>query len=131
MDDEQKKWHEQFSENFGAREYVRFSCLFVLWMFLPAGLALVFNNSGIIAVFLITAFLVVAFTFSIISRTWKPAYAVLRKILGNKNLPVEPMPRSTMKIPRQPRPWWSYLPGLWFFMLTLLLFYLAIKYFSK
>jgi len=134
MDEEQKEWQKQFWTNFGATEYIRFSCSFGLWMFLAVALALtlslVFNIPEIVGGFLITTFLIAAFTFSIVSRTWRPAYNILRKILGNKDLPTEPIPHSTIKIPRQPLPWYGYLPGIWGWLMGLALLYVIIKYLS-
>ena len=131
MSEEQKEWQKQFWMNFGAWEYIRFSCSFVLWMFLAVALALVFHKSVSITTLLITAFLIATFAFSIISRTWGPAYNILRKILGNKNLPLEPMPRSTMKITPQPLPWYGYLPGIWGWLMGLALLYAVIRYLSS
>ena len=48
-----------------------------------------------------------------------------------KNLQDEPIAASTEKISRAPRPGWSYLPGLWFRLITLLVLYLAIGYLSR
>jgi len=127
MDKEQKKWQEQFSRNFGAREYLRFSCFFLIWMFLAIALGLIFYTSKLFSTLLITGFLIAVFAFAIFSRTWKPAYAFFRIILGNKNLPSEPMPRSTMKLRRQPLPWWGYLFGIWFLLLDLLILYIMLK----
>ena len=131
MNVEQKAWQKQFWMNFGALEYIRFSCSLVVWMFLAVALALVFHKSVSITTLLITAFLIATFAFSIISRTWGPAYNILRKILGNKNLPLEPMPRSAMKITRQPLPWYGYLPGIWGWLMGLALLYAVIRYLSS
>ena len=127
MDEEQKKWDEQFWRNFGAREYLRFSCFVGIWMFLAAALCLIFYTSKLIPSLLITVVLICLFVFAIFSRTWKPAYSFFRKILGNKNLPIEPRPHSIVKIPRQPLPWWGYLFGVWFLLLDLLILYIILK----
>jgi hypothetical protein len=131
MDEEQKKWHEQFWRNFGASEYLRFSCFVGIWMLLAVALSLIFYNTKLIGILLITVFLVSLFAFAIFSRTWKPAYSFLRKILGNKNLPSEPMPHSTVKIPRQSLPWWGYLFGIWFLLLDLLILLIILRWYFK
>ncbi len=126
MDDERKAWEKQFSSNFGPREYLRFSAAFVGWILLGAFLAAFLRFEAVFYLFLFSAF-----AFPFVTRSWRPAYRFLRIILGNNDLPQEPMPRSGAKPPRLPRPWWSFLPGLWFWFLTLLVFYLAIRYYLK
>ena len=126
MDEERQAWHKQFGSNFGAREYVRFAVVFIIWMFLGGALSIILGSSVVIIMFLFAAF-----TWAAVSSRWKPAYSLLRIILGNKNLPTEPMPPGTLKSPTQKRPWWSYLPTIWWLLLDLLLLYFVIRYFAK
>lgn len=126
MDDEQKAWYRQFSSNFGPREYMRFSGVFIAWMCLGLILAIVLGSSTIIMPFLLGAFL-----FAAMARYSRTTYRALRFILGNPNLPPEPMPRAKDKQPHEPRAWWSFIPGIWFWILSLAVFYLAIRYFLR
>ncbi len=126
MDEKQNEWLKQFWTNHGLKELVRLGLAITIWLFVVILLAITFDNPNYAAIFLLTMFVL-----PFLALRWKPGYLVYRKIAGNKNLPLEPMPHSTVKIIRQPRPWWSYLPGLWFGLLTLILFYFAIKYFLK
>ena len=122
MDEEQKEWYKQYSASFGVWEFVRFGCFFLFWIFSGLALTSIFNNSAIFVIFFIAIFV-----FAIIASRWKPAYSLLRKILGNKSLPIEPRPHSIVKIPRQPLPWWGYLFGIWFLLLDLLILYIILK----
>jgi len=126
MDDKQKEWYRQYSVSFGVREFFRFGCVFFIWMLIGIALTFMFRSSTIL-----TIFLVIPFIFAIVGRQWKPAYFLLLKIWGNENLPAEPMPRSTMKIPRQPLPWYGYLPGIWGWLMGLALLYAVIRYLSS
>lgn len=132
MDEEQKERSKQYSSNIGTIEILRLGCAVMIWIFIGMGVSFVFylagySNSSII----FAIFLVMLFVFTFISRSRKPTYLLLRRILGNKNLPAEPMPRSTVKIHFKPRPWWGYLSGFWNWVLFLLLLYAVIRYLSK
>ena len=127
MNEERNKWSKQFSSNVGARELLRLGCFIVIWMLLAGALSSIFYTSQLIQLLLFTIFLISLFAFAIVSQTWKPAYSLLRKIVGNKNLPSEPMHPSTVKIPRQRLPWWGYLFGIWFLLLDLLILYIILK----
>jgi hypothetical protein len=122
MDDKQKEWYEQYSVSFGAREFFRFGCVFFIWMFMGIVLTFMFRSSTMLILFLVFPFM-----FAIVAQRWKPAYLLLRKIWGNENLPLEPMPRSTVKIHRQPLTWYGYLPGIWGLLMLLLLLYTIWK----
>ena len=124
MDEKQKEWDKQVSSNFGAREFLRFLAAFFAWIFLGVAASIILRSTLVFLIFFLTAF---AF-FSVASR-WKWAYKILRKILGNKNLPIEPMPRIHMRSLTQRLPWYSYLPGILLLLLSLLLAYLFIKYY--
>ena len=126
MDEGQREWSRQFNSNFGGKEFLRFSCVFYIWGFLGLALALILGFQAILFIFLF-----IAFAFLVATRRWKPAYLVFRKILGNKNLPTEPMPLAHIELPREPRPWWSFLPGLWGLLMVLILGYLVIRYLIK
>jgi hypothetical protein len=130
MDDDRREWQRKFTSNFVAREFLRLMGAWLIWTFLSVvlGIALgVFIDSAVVSTILIFAF----FVLLIVSPTWKPAYSVFRMILGNKNLPTEPRPRSHTKLVFQKHPWWYYLPGIWGWLMTLILMYLVIKYFTK
>ena len=126
MNEERNRWNKQFSSNIGAWELLRLGCFVVIWMLLAVALSSIFYTSQLIQIFLFTIFLISLFAFAIFSQTWKPAYSLLRKIFGNKNLPSEPLPHSTVKIPRQRLPWWGYSFGIWFLLLDLLILYIIL-----
>ncbi len=132
MDDRRKAWSEQYNKNFGVKELLRFSCASGIWMSLGVALSVALASTGYTAaeyVFLI--FLITFFAFPIIAITWVPAYTLFRKILGNENLPAEPMPRSTVKTSRQPLPWLYYVLAIWRWILALFVLYFIIKYALK
>ena len=136
MNEEQKKWTEQAARNFGGREFLRFGCAIMLWVLIWIAVLVTLIYEGLKpAPFISIIFGAIAsiplFLLPFVARSWKPAFWLLRKILGNESFPNKPYPRSRVKIPREPRPWWSYLPGLWCGLLTLLVFYLAIRYFLR
>jgi hypothetical protein len=87
MDEEQREWQKQLAKNFGLREYIRFMAAFIVWIFLGVALCIIL---GSIVPFIV--FLLAPFAFA--GPRWKPAYSLLRLILGNKNLPIDPMPRA-------------------------------------
>ena len=126
MNEERKEWSKQYYANFGLRQFLRLGSAILIWMSLAVVLVLTFNNTVFIGVFVVIMFVV-----AILALQWKPAYSIYRKILGNKNLPIEPMPRSTMKIPRQPLPWYGYLPGIWGWLMGLALLYAVMRYLSS
>ena len=131
MNEEQMKWEKQFWTNFGGRAFFRFSCFVGIWILLAVVLSLFFHSSELISTLLFTAFLVSLFAFAVFSRGWKPAYLFLRKVLGNENLPIEPMPRPTVKIPRGRLPWWGYLLGIWHWFLLLLVLFIVLKWYLQ
>jgi len=131
MNEEQKEWYKQYTASFGVRELFRLGFCTGAWMFLAVVAAAFFNFSEIFSGFVFIIFLATLFAFAIASGTWGPAYLLLRKILGNKNLPAGPYPRSTIKIQRLPRPRYGYLPAIWQWLLGLALLYAVIRYLSK
>lgn len=126
MNDEQKEWYNRLSRSFGAKEFLRFGCAFLLWLLLGTALG-VLLHTAIIEI----AFLLAACVYAPIATRWRPAYRLHRAIWGNKEMPPEPWPRSSASVPRQPLPWWAFIPGIWLWLLTILLFYLAIRYFTS
>ncbi len=76
-------------------------------------------------------FFVTAVAFPIAGRVWRPAYRVMRAILGNPNLPQEPMPRVKRWSEQQKVPSAVYPFVIWFLALDVVVFYLAIRYFLK
>jgi hypothetical protein len=51
MDEEQKKWSQQFTANFGAREFVRLGCAVLIWQTAGIGLTLISRNAGLALIF--------------------------------------------------------------------------------
>jgi len=128
MNEERNKWSKQLSSNFGAKEFLRFGCAVMIWLFIGLAISIPIGVAGYSwASMIFVIFLSTILVFPFVTRRWKPAYSLLRKILGNKNLPSEPMPYSIVKIPRQPLPWWGYLFGIWFLLLDLLILYIILK----
>jgi len=133
MSDEQKEWSKQYTSNIGAREFLRLSCAIVTWIFLGAGVSVLFGLAGYdsLSSIVFGIFFVALFVFAFISPRRKQTYLLLRKILGNENLPAEPMPRSTVKISRKPLPLLYYVLAIWRWILGLLVLYFIIKYVFK
>jgi hypothetical protein len=132
MNDEQKAWSRQYTANTGAKEILRWGCAIMVWIFIGTGVSVALELAGYSGGSIImSVFVIVMFVFPLTGFSRRSTYLFLRKILGNENLPTEPFPRSSIKIPREPRPWWSYLPGLWFTLMTLIALYFAFKYFLK
>jgi hypothetical protein len=126
MDDEQKEWSSQLSRSLGVKEFLRFGCAFILWHLIGVALAVLLDVPIIGA-----AFLMAAVAYSAVATRWRPAYRLLRGILGNATMPAEPWPRSAVGIPKPPTPWWLFISGIWFWLLTLLLLFLAIRYLAR
>ncbi len=126
MDDERKAWEKQFASNFGARELLRFMAAFIGCLILGIVVAILTRSQ-----WAYWPFFILALVFPIVGRVWAPGYRVLRFILGNPNLPEKLLPRSTVKAPRKPLPWYAFLPGIWFWILTLALLYFAVRYFLR
>src|SRR5258708_30680261 len=82
MNDEQKNLPQQFSSNFGAEEFIRFSCAGIAWQLIGVALGMVFKNVGITMFFIATFF-----GFLWFAPYWQPAYAIFSKIMGNQNIP--------------------------------------------
>ena len=131
MDEEQKNWRQQYTSNIGVREVLRLGFAFVIWILILIVLSIPFGFAGYssssISWIFSTILVITILAFPFIAFSWKPAYSLLRKILGNKNLPTEPRPHSIVKIPRRPLPWWGYLFGIWFLLLDLLILYIILK----
>jgi len=125
MDQDLKAWEHQFDSNFGSKELLRFLGVICGWLFLGLALSLAIDDYVLFFPFLISAF---AFPFA--SLHWKPAYMLLRFILGNENLPAEPRPPRAFG--RFARPaWLSITSGVWLWLLVFLLAYLIIRDFTR
>ena len=132
MDEKRREWRRQQSANFGAREFVRFGCAFIGWTFLGVAIGVALEVHDYPGGQLVTGiFLLTAVMFPLVSLKWKPPYTILRRILGNENLPTEPMPRLSVRPRAEPRPRWFYLWVAWRWLINLLLLYAVIRYFSK
>ncbi|MEW6241779.1 MAG: hypothetical protein AB1564_13315 [Chloroflexota bacterium] len=129
MNEELKKWREQYWKNSGGpREVGRFFIAMFTWITLGITLYFLFDDINIF-----TGFVIVIFIFPFLIFWWKPAWTLYRKILGNPNLPAEPMPR--VKVVNEFRElnlkWWHWLIIGWGILMNLALFYVAFKYLSK
>src|SRR6266498_5535099 len=112
MDEEQRAWEKQWSRNFGPRELLRYLGAFIVWISFGIFLGIVFGSDAFAMIFPITGL-----AFPIVAKFWKPAYSLFRKVLGNKDLPSEPMPRSKTRPLIQKHPWYYYLPTIWRWLL--------------
>ena len=130
MNNEPRKWLNQYYANIGGKEFLRFGCAIGIWILLRIVLREVFHSTWILFVFV-----AVLMIFSLLSLLWKPMYLIHRKILGNPNLPTEPIPRQSIRTPRptgQPIPWFYSVPAIlmamWKILVSLLVSYFIIKY---
>lgn len=130
MDEDPRKWLNQYYSNIGGKEALRFGCAISLWILVGMGLGEVLHSKLILIVFAALLFI-----FSLLSLIWRPIYHIHRKILGNPNLPTEPIPRRHMIAPRpasQPIPWIYQVPAIFMaimkLLISLLLMYFIIKY---
>jgi len=123
MDAEQREWLNQFYSNIGRKEVIRLTGAIFIWTFVGVVITVTLN------IILGTIFLISMFILPFLIR-WRFMYLSVRTILGNKNLPTEPMPRRNRPT-IQSRKWWSYLPGIWWILIDLILLYAVIKYISK
>lgn len=98
MDEEQRKWQKQSTSHIGVREVLILGGAVIGWLLIGLLISVVMES---LAVFLIFFFSM--FGFAMVSTRWKPAYSILYKIMGNKNLPTEPFPRGFTLVPKQPR----------------------------
>ncbi|MEW6028248.1 MAG: hypothetical protein AB1554_02070 [Chloroflexota bacterium] len=125
MGERWKEWDYQFWSNIGPVEIFRFGCASALWLFLGVWIGGTLHSLSII---LIT--LAIFLVYPLVATKWKPIYQIHRAILGNKNLPINPAPpmeKIKVNEPRWRRPWYAYLPGIWFLLVNLLLLYLILR----
>ena len=98
MDEEQKKWQEQFwNSSGGTREVFRLGCAIALWQGMGLALTIWSGNVGYMMICL-----AIFFIFPTLTAYWQSAYSLLRKIIGNQN-----MPSGIMSYKHK---WWSYIP---------------------
>lgn len=126
MNEEQRKWRDQYIHSLGSREILRLAFAIVMWVFVGIALSILAGSS-----YLFDVFFVALFVFPFIAPKWKPAYNVFRRIVANDNLPAEPYPRSTSTSSLRERPWWSFLPSIWWLLIDLLLLLVVLGYLSK
>lgn len=135
MNEEQKRWSYQYSSNFGAKEFLRLSCALIIWVFVLIIISVLFALAGYssnLMSWIFSTILVISILFlPVIALRTISGYVLLRRILGNENLPNEPYPRSIIKVSREPRPWWAYLPTIWWILIDLLLLAAVLKWLSK
>jgi len=126
MNEEQRKWRDQYLNSLGSREFLRLAIAIVVWVLVGIVFSILTSCSYVFDVFFITLFV-----FPFIAPKWKPAYNVFRKLVGNDRLPTEPYPRSPTTSSLGARPWWSFLPSLWWLLMELLLLLAVLGYLSK
>ena len=114
MDDEEKEWYKQFSASFGAEEFIRFGCAFVLWQLTGFGLMLWLRNVGIMMIFLAPVFL-----FPTLVTRLQPAYSLFRKITGNPKMPNGLMPGT--------RKWYFYISPIIQLLISAILIYQGMQ----
>ena len=110
IDEDPRKWLNQDYSNIGGKEALRFGCAMSLGLFLGIGLSIAFDSTWILFIFFVLFIM-----FNALSLVWRPMYLIHRKILGNSNLPTEPIPHRRMKAPRpagQPIPWIYQVPAI-------------------
>jgi hypothetical protein len=129
MDEDQKEWVKKYYECIGGKEILRFMGAFIGWLLISILISvIVFRSTFIFFIFLSIPILIAYLSGR---RRWKPAYHLLRRIYGNPNIPMDPMPWSKEPPIKQPRPWWSYLPSAWGIILVIILVYFATEYFIR
>ena len=96
MDEGQKKNSQQFAANFGAKEFLRFGCTFIALQMIGIALTVALGNAGYSIIFIAISFSIIWF-----APYWQPAYFLIYKMMGNKNLPSE--------LPKAQRKGWSFL----------------------
>jgi hypothetical protein len=100
MDEEQRIRSEQYARNFGAKELLRLGCALMTLLIGGVALGFAFNNAGIMIIFTTLFFGITWF-----APFWQPAYTIVHKIMGNRELP------STLPtLPKSQRKWWYYIP---------------------
>jgi hypothetical protein len=130
MDEDPRKWSNQYYSNLGGKEFLRSGCAIGLWFLLGFVLGDIFYSK-----LLLFVFIAILFIYSVLAPIWTPMYLIHRKILGNPNLPTKPIPRRRMKVPRlagQPILWIYQVPAILMAMMklliSLLVMYFIIRY---
>ncbi|HLO17328.1 MAG TPA: hypothetical protein VK206_21020 [Anaerolineales bacterium] len=132
MNEEQKEWSKKYTASIATKEFLRIGCAIMLWVFLGAALALASDLAGYSwGPIIFGVFLMMMFIFPFAAPSSKAMYPLLRKILGNENLPTKSMPRSTVKIRREPLPWWGYLLGIWHWVMILFILFIVLKWYFR
>jgi hypothetical protein len=119
MDEDRKRWYEQYSKSFGAEEFLRFGCAFIIWNFIGLGMEIWLHNIGVFEIFL-----AIASGFPILAVLWNPAYFLFRKILGGKNMPTASLPINQLS---QSVKLWFYLSLVLIFAIPAVLFYTGVR----
>lgn len=97
MDEEQKKRSEPYTGNFGEKEFLRFGCTFISLLLLGLAAGMLFHNIGITVIFIVLLWGIMWF-----APYWQPAYAIVHKVMGNKDIPPT--------LPKHHWKWWHYIP---------------------
>jgi len=115
MDDDQKKLQEQFWNNSGGpREVSRLGCALAVWLGIGIGLTVWSGNIGYLLICM-----AIYFIFPTLIGYWQPAYSLLRKILGNENMPPKIIPYK--------RKWWGFIPLAIRLVISVALFFKGIE----
>lgn len=128
MNPERREWRDQFARNIGARETMRFALAFLGMVFLGVALSIL-AGSTTLSTTVFAIFLIALFIFPALSLKWRSTYRVLRFILGNSNLPQDPIPPGTRNKAKHPR--LNFLIGGWWLLMALLLIIVALRYIAK
>ena len=95
MDEERKKWLAQYAANIGAREVLRLGCAIITGIFISGGISTALDLAGYSNSFIISAiFFIIMFVFAFISKSRKPMYSLLRKILENEKAIIDALNKS-------------------------------------
>jgi hypothetical protein len=88
---------EQYARNFGTKEFLRFGCMFMALLTTGLAFGIAFKNAGVIIIF--TVFL---WGILWLAPYWQPAYSLVHRAMGNKDIPAT--------LPKYRRRWWHYIP---------------------
>lgn len=123
MNDERKKWLNQYYSNFGGKEILKLVCAIFIWIGIAIALSIAFNPK-VFDVMFISMFII-----AYLCVRWQPSYLLFRKLIGNENFPLTAMPgriRST-----EQREWWSYLPSILWILIDILLLIAVLGWLSR
>jgi hypothetical protein len=134
VDEKERKRRSEMAKYYGPREMFRFVGFLLGWIFLGLVIAvillLLFDIKKEVFIAFSMVFVITAFAFPFVAFFWTPANSLMNKVIGNKNINFSTISLSSLK-QIEKRPWYYYLPSLWGWLMTIILFYLIIQYLSK